>query len=640
MTKKVTEKLEPQAPAEQEQPNFRKLARTILPVLGVVYGDLGTNVLFTLKTAFSEREGLEISSLNVLGLVSLIFWSLIIVVSIKYVTYIMNADNRGEGGVIALVAQVHPRGRPKTIRRWLLVMVGLFGATILYGDCTVTGAISVLSAVEGLDVAATGMESYVVPITVIILIFLYLLQRQGSRVVGFAFGPIMLIWFATLALLGISGIIHNPVILTALNPAHGFEFFVHNGWQGFLLLGIVFLSVAGAEALFTDIGHFGKTPIRIGWLFVVLPCLVCHYFGQGAFLLDNPGAASNPFYKMAPSWALYPLLVLATLATLIASQAVISGSFAITRQAVLLGFLPRLKIEHTSEEHPGQVYISSINWILAICTIGLVIGFQKSTNLANAYGVPVSITMIVTTILASVIVFERWKWPKWTAIALATFFLIPDTAFFLANLTKVAKGGWFPLLVGGIAFIITTTWRRGRILLREIFKEELVPVDEYLREFLKHPPHRIEGTAIYLTGNIEGMPGSFLSQVEHFQVFHERVILFTLEVEGIPYVEGKDSIEKVDLGQGFYRITSHHGFMEERDMREIFKLLRSRNIMDIEMEDTSFIMGEANVTPKGFKMNAVRSRIFAYLERNSVPITDFINIPPKRVIELGVYVDF
>ncbi len=637
--KEAEEKLEPKAREEEEQPSFGKLAKTVLLALGIVYGDLGTNVLFTLKSAFSHRYGLQVDHVNILGLVSLIFWSLNIVVSIKYVAYVMNADNRGEGGEIALLAQVHPPGRTKTRTRWLLVMIGLFGATILYGDCTVTGAISVLSAVEGLDVAAKGLGSFVVPITVVILFLLYLFQRQGTKVVGFVFGPIMLIWFATLALLGIPAIIHNPEILVALNPAYGFDFFVKNGWHGFMVLGIVFLSVCGAEALFADIGLFGKNPIRIGWLFFVLPCLLCNYFGQGAFLLKNPQAVTNPFYLMAPTWALYPLVVLATLATIIASQAVISGAFSITRQAVLLGLLPRMKIDHTSEEHPGQIYIGSINWFLAICTIGLVIGFQKSTNLANAYGVPVSTTMIVDTILASVIVFERWKWPKWIAVALAVFFLIPDTAFFLSNLVKIAEGGWFPVLVGLIFFILSTTWRRGRILLGEIFKEERMPVERYLEKISQEPPHRVEGTAIYLTGNSEGVPGSFLAQMEHFKVAHERAIFLTLQTESIPQVLERDHIEKHDLGEGFYRVISRHGYMEKRDMYEIFDMLRSKDLLDIKMEDTSFIMGQANITPEGFKMNIVRSKIFAFAIRNSLPITDFIKIPQSRVIDLGVYVE-
>jgi KUP system potassium uptake protein len=639
MVKESEEKLEPQGRGEEEQPSFGKLAKTILLALGVVYGDLGTNVLFTFKTAFSHRYGIEVGHANVLGFVSLIFWSLIIVVSIKYVAYVMNADNRGEGGVSALLAQVHPPGRSKTTARWLLVMIGLFGATILYGDCTVTGAISVLSAVEGLDVVAQGLESFVVPITVIILFFLYLFQRQGTQVVGFAFGPIMVIWFITIAVLGIPAIIQKPEILASLNPGYGFDFFVKNGWQGFIVLGIVFLSVTGAEALFADIGHFGKTPIRIGWLLVALPCLLCNYFGQGAFLLKNPQAIANPFYRMAPSWALYPLLVLATLATIIASQAVISGSFSLTRQAIQLGFLPRMKIEHTSEEHTGQIYINSINWFLAICTIGLVIGFQKSTNLANAYGVPVSTTMIVTTILASVIVFERWKWPKWIAVALAVFFLIPDTAFFLSNLIKIAEGGWFPVLVGLIFFILSTTWRRGRILLAEIFKEERLPVERYLEKFRQDPPHRVEGTAIYLTANTEGVPGSFLSQMEHFKVAHERAIFLTLQTESIPRVPEQDHIEKHDLGEGIYRVISRHGYMEKRDMYEILDTLRSKGLMDIKMKETSFIVGQANVTPEGFRMNVLRSKIFAFAVRNALPITDFIKIPQTRVIELSVFVE-
>jgi KUP system potassium uptake protein len=639
MTKEPEEKLEPQAPEEEEQPSFGKLAKTVLLALGVVYGDLGCNVLFTLKTALSHKTGLTPDHATILGLLSLIFWSLIIVVSIKYVAYVMNADNHGEGGVIALMAQVHPRDEPRTFKRWFLVMMGLFGATILYGDCTVTGAISVLSAVEGLNVAAKGVEPFVVPITVIILIVLYLFKRQGTKVVGAAFGPIMLLWFATITILGISAIGQKPQVLAAVNPAHAVTFFGKNGWHGFFVLGVVFLAVTGAEALFTDIGHFGKTPIRIGWFIPVLPALLCNYFGQGAFLMGNPQSIQNPFYSMAPHWALYPLVVLATLATVIASQAVISGTFSITRQAVQLGFFPRLKIEHTSQEHVGQVYIGVINWVLGACTIGLVIAFQESTKLANAYGVPVSTTMIITTILAAVIVYEKWKWPKWIAVVLAVFFLIPDTTFFASNLIKIAEGGWFPMLVGILVFVLTSTWRRGNLLLSEEFKETRTKVEEFLEKFQQDPPQRVEGTAVYLTGSTDGVPGAFLSQLEHFKVVHEMVVFLTLVTESIPRMPKQEIIEKTDLGQGFNRVISHHGFQERRDMMEIFELLRSREMLDLDMEKTSFILGQAKVIPEGFRMSKFRSRIFAFVIHNSVDITDFIDIPSARVIELGVLVD-
>ena len=473
-----------------------------------------------------------------------------------------------------------------------------------------------------------------------ILFLLYSFQRKGTKVVGAAFGPIMVLWFLVLAVLGISGIVRRPEVLAAINPARAVAFFVNNGWHGFVLLGIVFLSVTGAEALFADKGHFGKTPIRLGWFFLVLPALFCSYFGQGAFLLENPGATNNTFFMMAPSWALYPLVVLATLATAIASQAVITGSFSITRQAVQLGYLPRMKIEHTSGREIGQVYVGTVNWLMMIATLGLVVGFQKSTNLANAYGVAVSTTMIVTTILASVIVYERWKWPKFLAITIAVLFLIPDTAFFLSNLMKVLEGGWFPLLVGVIIFILSETWRRGRDMLRKLFKEQHLPVEKYMEDFHKDPPPRVPGTAVYLTSSTEGVPGALLVQLNHYHVVFERVIFLTLITEPVPRVwPKKKRLEKKDLGQNFFRIIARQGYMEKWDMSEIFKLINSEGLMEVKMDETSFFIGRANIIPDGFRMNIVSSKIFAFMERNALGVSEFIQIPPERVIELGAYVE-
>jgi KUP system potassium uptake protein len=534
---------------------------------------------------------------------------------------------------------IHPGGKRMTKARWLLVMIGLFGSTILYGDCMVTGAISVLSAVEGLEVATKSFQPFIVPIALVILFLLYLFQRQGTEVVGSAFGPIMIIWFLTISVLGIPAILRRPEVLAALNPAHGLRFFSANGWHGFVLLGIVFLSVTGAEALFADKGHFGVTPIRLGWFLLVLPALFCSYFGQGAYLLENPQSVQNTFFMMAPSWALYPLVILATIATAIASQAVITGSFSITRQAIQLGYLPRMKIEHTSSGEIGQVYVGTVNWLMMIATLALVIGFQKSTKLANAYGVAVSVTMIVTTILASVVVYERWKWPKWIAVVLAVLFLIPDTAYFSSNLVKIAEGGWVPMLVGILVFILSSTWRRGRDLLRDIFKEKRTPVIEFLQKFRREPLQRVEGMAIYPTASTENMPGAFLAQLEHFKVVHEQVILLTLITESVPRMPKQDIIEREDLGQGFSRVISRHGFMEGKDIGEIFDLLKSRDLMDIDIKKVTFIMGHANVIPEGLKMSVVRSKIFAFTMRNCLPITEFIEIPYDCVIELGTMVE-
>lgn len=640
MVKPLAAKLEPGAPEERECPSFRRLLKLTLLATGVVYGDLGTNALFVFKTIFSGRYAIEPQSANILGVVSLVFWSLIIVVSIKYAIYVMNADNLGEGGVMALMSLIHPGNRTMTKSRWLLITIGLFGATVLYGDCTVTGAISVLSAVEGLDVATQFFRPYIVPITVVILFLLYSFQRQGTKIVGSAFGPIMIVWFLTIAALGVSGIVRRPEVLAAINPAHAVTFFAANGWHGFVLLGIVFLSVCGAEALFADKGHFGKAPIRLGWFALVLPALCCNYFGQGAFLLENPLAVRNPFFMMAPARVLYPLVILATMATAIASQAVITGAFSITRQAVQLGYLPRMKIEHTSRREIGQVYLGTVNWLLMIATLGLVLGFQKSTNLANAYGVAVSTAMIIDTLLASVVMNERWKWPKFLAITVAVLFLIPDTAFFLSNLTKVLEGGWFPLLVGVAVFTLSLTWRRGRDLLRKLYKQQHLPVEKYLEDFAKDPPPRIPGTAVYLTSSTEGVPGALLVQLDHYHVMHERVVFLTLITEPIPRVWlKKERIGQEDLGQNFFRVISRQGFMEKRDISEIFELLESESLMKLKMDETSFFIGRANIIPDGFRMNIVSSKIFGFMERNALGISEFIQIPPERVIELGAYVE-
>jgi KUP system potassium uptake protein len=640
MVKPLSAKLEPGAPEEEESLSFRRLMWLTLLAFGVVYGDLGTNCLFVFKTVFSGKNAIPAESANILGVVSLVFWSLIIVVSIKYAIYVMNADNLGEGGVMALMSLIHPGKQNMTKSRWLLITIGLFGATILYGDCMVTGAISVLSAVEGLDVATKVFSPYIVPITLVIIVLLYSFQRHGTRIVGFAFGPIMIAWFLTIAVLGVSGIARRPEVLAAINPAHAVAFFSANGWHGFVLLGIVFLSVCGAEALFADKGHFGNSPIRLGWFALVLPALCCNYFGQGAYLMENPQAAQNPFFMMAPSWALYPLVGLATAATAIASQAVITGSFSITRQAIQLGYLPRMKIEHTSRREIGQVYLGTVNWLLMIATLGLVVGFQKSTNLANAYGVDVSAAMLVDTILASVVMYERWRWPKFLVVAIAGLFLIPDTAFFVSNLTKVPAGGWFPLLVGGFVFFLSLTWRRGRDMLRNLFKEQRIPVEKYLEDFRKNPSPRVPGTAVYLTGTTEGVPGAILIQLRHYHAMFERAIFLTLINEPVPRVSPKkERLVKEDLGQNFFRVIARQGFMEKWDMSEIFKLLNSEGLMKVKMDETSFFIGRANIIPDGFRMNIASSKIFAFMERNALGVSEFIRIPPERVIELGAYVE-
>ncbi len=640
MVKPLEEKLEPGAPPKRKAPDTRALMRLSLISLGVVFGDIGTSPLYAVKACFHDNTAISVNAPNIFGVLSLIFWSLIIVISIKYLTYVMNADNRGEGGILALMSLVHPRGQITTLKRWLLVAIGLFGAALLYGDGTITPAISVLSSIEGLNLATKFFEPYIGPITVAILILLFVFQRQGTQVVGSAFGPIMILWFIVIALLGISGIIRRPEVLAAVNPVHAVRFFLANGWKGFVLLGIVFLVVTGGEALYADMGHFGKTPIRLAWFLLVLPALLLNYFGQAALLLENPGTALNPFYLLAPSWGIYPLVFLATMATVIASQAIISGAFSLTRQAVQLNFLPLMKIEHTSQEVIGQVYLSTVNWLLMGATIGLVIGFQKSTNLANAYGVAVSGTMVITTLLAGVVAHELWGWPKVVAVVAAVVLLVPDSSFFVANLLKVESGGWYPIIVAVAIYTLMSTWRQGKVLLDNVFKEQHIPVEKYLADFRRNPPLRVPGTAIFLTGTTHGVPGALLAQLKHNKVLHERVILLTIITENVPWVWGERRIELEELDSKFYRVISRHGFMEAIDMSIIFNRLKSASLLEIHMEETSFFLGQANIIPvAGVKMNFWRAKLFSFMTRNAMPMAQFLKIPPDRVIELGVYVE-
>jgi KUP system potassium uptake protein len=641
MPKEFKQKLEPAAPedrgTEEMAPGYR--AGLCLTALGVVFGDIGTSPLYAIKVCFGSNSGILPKTADIFGVLSLIFWSLILVISIKYLVYVMKADNHGEGGIMVLMSLVHPGGRVRKMGRWILVALGLFGAALLYGDGTITPAISVLSSVEGLNVATNFFKPYIVPIAVLIIILLFVFQRQGTKVVGSVFGPIMLIWFITLAILGVAGIVRRPEIIGAINPAHAFHFFWSNGWKGFLVLGFIFLVVTGGEALYADMGHFGKFPIRVAWFSLVLPTLLLNYFGQGALLLENHHATQNPFYLLAPSWALYPLVILATAATVIASQAVISGAFSLTRQAVQLGFLPLMKIDHTSEEEVGQIYIGVVNWSLMVATIGLVIGFQESTKLASAYGVAVSTTMVITTILTGVVAQELWGWPKAAVVAASALFLLIDLAFCVANMTKVMEGGWFPLIVAGMIYLLMSTWREGKEHLEAKQKDSRIPVEKYLEEFKKDPPPRVQGTAIFLTGNTEGVPPALLSQLEHNKVLHNKVIFLTIITEDIPRVQASEKVEIKELGENFFRAIAHHGFMEPLHMLQIFQRLKSAGL-EMTMEETSFFLSRENIVPvEGYKMPRWRAMIFDFMTRNAMPITAFLEIPPGRAIELGIFVE-
>jgi KUP system potassium uptake protein len=640
MPEEFQQKLEPAAPEDdgQEQAAPGYLAGLSLTALGVVFGDVGTSPLYAIKVCFGTESAISPQAANIFGVLSLVFWSLILIISIKYLIYVMNADNHGEGGIMVLMSLVHPGDRGRTPGRLLLVALGLFGAALLYGDGAITPAISVLSAVEGLSVATDFFQPYILSITIIIIILLFVFQRQGTKVVGLAFGPVMLVWFSIIATLGLVAVVRRPDILKAVNPLYAVEFFVANGWAGFLVLGFVFLVVTGGEALYADMGHFGKFPIQAAWFCIVLPSLLLNYFGQGALLLENHLVVRNPFYLLIPSWGLYPLVVLSTMATVIASQAVISGAFSLTRQAIQLGFLPLMKIDHTSEEEIGQIYLGTVNWTMMAVTIGLVLGFKQSTNLAAAYGVAVSTTMVITTILIGMVAHELWGWPRPLVVLISGLLLIPDLSFCTANMTKVWDGGWVPLLAAGIIFILMSTWREGKEHVSTDFIASQVSVEEFLKEFAKNPPLRVKGTAVFLTGNTEGVPPALLYQLAHNKVVHDRVLFLTIITDNVPRVWRWKEVEVKELGRSFFRVIAHHGFMEPLNMSQIFRRLGWEGLK-IDMKETSFFLARENVVPvKELGLPLWRAKIFNFMTRNAMPITAYLEIPYDRVIELGIFV--
>jgi len=607
--------------------------------IGVVYGDIGTSPLYTLKEVFAGHHPLPVDAINVMGILSLIFWSLIIVVSLKYVVFIMRADNNGEGGIMALLALVQRAVPSGTRKSWLLLALGIFGASLFYGDGMITPAISVLSAVEGLNVATPALAPLVVPISLIVLALLFLIQRSGTRSVGIWFGPIMLLWFLTLGLLGTINILHAPEVLFALNPYYAFHFFATHGGYGFLVLGAVVLSVTGAEALYADMGHFGRSPIRLAWFWFVLPALLLNYFGQGALLIRNPAAIANPFYLQAPSWALFPLIGLSTAATIIASQAVISGAFSVTRQAIQLGYLPRMQIVHTSEHEIGQIYIPFINWTLLIGIVALVVGFGSSSNLAAAYGIAVTGTMAIDTILGFVVVLSLWRWNRWIAIAGVTCFLTVDLAFFTANSVKIVQGGWFPLFIGLIVFTLLSTWKRGRQLLLQRMQTGSIALEPFVHGMISHPPTRVSGTAVFLTASKEGVPHALLHNLAHNKVLHERVVFLTVLTEGVPYVKANNRLQIEDMGHGFYRIFLHFGFQDEQNIPKAL-LLSKQSGISFDMMQTSFFLSRETIISTGMPGMALwREHLFITMARNAESAMSFFRIPTNRVIELGSQVE-
>jgi KUP system potassium uptake protein len=589
-----------------------------------------------MRECFYGQHGVPPTHANVLGVLSLILWSLILIISVKYLTLILRADNRGEGGILALatlVSDVLRRGK-------FLFLLGLFGAALLYADGMITPAISVMGAVEGLHVATPWFDHYVVPIAVVILIGLFFFQSRGTARVGAVFGPVTMIWFVAISVLGIAHIIRAPQVLAAINPIHGFEFFMLNGWRGFVVLGAVFLVVTGGEALYADIGHFGTAPIRLTWFAVVLPALTLNYLGQGALLLIEPDAAVNPFYKMAPPWALYPLVVLATAAAVIASQAIISGAFSLTMQAIQLGYSPRLRAIYTSERVIGQIYVPVVNWGLMLACVALVLGFRTSSNLAAAYGVAITTTMLITTVLFYVVARRRWHWPAAAALPIAAFFIAIDLAFFGANMLKIAHGGWFPLLVSAAILFLMLTWRKGRRVLRSRLGEICIPLNDFISELKTQNIRRVPGTAVYMSGNRFGTPLALLHNLKHNKVLHEQVVLLTVRTEEVPYLANpRDRVAVENLHEGFWRAQIHFGFMEKPNVPVALDRVKQAGLRFDPMRTTYFIGRETILATRKRGLSSWRGSFFAWMTRNAGDVTSYFCLPPNGVVELGARVE-
>lgn len=612
----------------------------MVAAIGVVFGDIGTSPLYALKECFDPQHGIPFDQQAVFGIISLLFWALVIVVSLKYVLFVMRADNRGEGGVLALMALSLRSVRAGS--RWasVLMMLGMFGACMFYGDAVITPAISVMSAVEGLEIAAPSLSRFVLPITIVILIVLFSMQKSGTAKVGRLFGPVMVLWFVILGVLGVYNMVLAPEIVKAINPYYGIHFIRTHALQAYIVLGSVFLVLTGAEALYADMGHFGIRPIRFAWSVLVFPALALNYFGQGALLLSNPKAIENPFFLLAPDWALLPLVIVATAATVIASQAVISGAFSLTSQAIQLGYVPRMKILHTSDREIGQIYMPVINWSLLLVIIWIVLAFKSSSNLAAAYGIAVTTTMVITTILACVVMVKVWNWNKFLVALIITGFLVVDFAFFGANLIKVEEGGWLPLALGAFLFFMLMTWHKGRQLLRERTAADGIPLGPFLQGLLAHPPHRVAGTAIYLTGGNTLVPVSLLHNLKHNRILHERTIFLTFRTLDVPYAEDASRIEVKDHTGGLYSVVATFGFNETPDVKEVLHLLEEKTDMHFELMDTSFFLARETVVPTKLPgMSIWRERLFAWMHQNAAKPTDFFSIPANRVVELGTKIE-
>ncbi|AAZ98018.1 potassium uptake protein [Thiobacillus denitrificans ATCC 25259] len=616
-------------------PNTRALA---LGALGVVFGDIGTSPLYTMKEVFGGHH-LALTQDNVLGILSLIFWALILVVSLKYVLVIMRADNKGEGGILALLSLVQGQAPLRSRARWIIMSLGFLGASLFFGDSLITPAISVLSAVEGLEIGAPALHPFILPLALGILVGLFAIQRRGTASIGRLFGPIMLLWFAVLGVLGAIGIAKHPQVLAALLPIHAIQFFMTHGTAGFLILGAVVLAITGAEALYADMGHFGTRPIRLTWFGFVLPALVVNYFGQGALLLAEPAAVRNPFYMLAPDWALYPMVALATAATVIASQAVISGAFSVTRQVVQMGYAPRLVIRHTSATAAGQIYIPFVNWTLAAGVALLVLGFQSSSNLAAAYGIAVTATFAIDTVLLALLMRVNWNLGRAPTLVAAALFLTLDLAFFGANAVKIPEGGWFPLVVAVVVFTILVTWRRGREIVGARLHERGLPLAPFVESLLAHPPARVGGTAVFMTTDPSGVPLALLHNLKHNKVLHERVVILNVRYGEVPYVPAEHRLAVTKLGEGVFHVVVRYGFMDDVDIPKA--LAECPCGMDFDMMDTTFFLSRENLIPARGDggMMVWREHLFATMARNAASPMTFFRIPPNRVVELGAQLE-
>lgn len=629
------------APTSEHGPLKQSLALLSLAALGVVFGDIGTSPLYAIKTVFDPQHGLPLTPKNIIGIISLIFWSLMMVVSLKYVTLILRANNHGEGGVMALLALASSAVRRKPRLRHVLLLVGAFGAALFYGDSIITPAISVLSAVEGLEIATPVFKPYIVPIALVVLIALFLLQRWGTAGIGALFGPVMVLWFSVLAAIGVYNAMQAPQIFAALNPFEALEFGLRNGWLAFIALGGVVLALTGGEALYADMGHFGAKAIRVAWFVLVLPALMLNYFGQGALLLANPAAIANPFYLLFPSWALYPMVGLATAATVIASQAVISSTFSITKQAIQLGFLPRMQIIHTSAKAIGQIYLPKMNWALLAAVIIVVIGFGSSSDLAAAYGIAVTATMAIDTFLAFFVVRFTWQIHWLWAVLATTIFMTIDLTFFAATALKILDGGWLPLVVGISIFTVMVTWQRGReILRRRLAQGSPVALKPFLESLLAHPPVRVEGTAVFMTADPDRVPNALLHNLSHNKVLHERVVFLTVKVQEVPWVSDAERIEIQPLAQDCYLLTVYYGFQDEIDLPAALECCSREGLAFEPLETSYFLSREVAVpTPGKEGMALWRERLFATMSRNAGNVAEYFKLPANRVIELGTRID-